>query len=125
MKSMMAGLGVAVLAAAFAAPAMAQDTACVTSGTGLIVSSGTAVPVTPGTRMNLIPGSTIRYGAVVSQETVPVSAACSTAIMGAPAGSTVTITRYEGPVPPANGYLAGDYQRYLHLRTGALGAYPR
>ncbi|MBC5764718.1 hypothetical protein [Ramlibacter albus] len=113
MKSLKA-LGAALVAAAVVVPAMAQQAAVVTSGTGIAVTSGTGMVVTPGTRMELIPGATIRNGQLTSVETVAVTDT-NTAIMGAPAGSTVTVYRYAGPVPPANGYLAGDYQRYLAL----------
>ena len=115
MNAFKLGLGAAVLAAVFAAPAMAeQATVAVTSGTGIPVTSGTGVVVTPGTRMVLIPGSTIRYGQMTNTETVAVTDS-NTAVMGAPAGSVVTIQHYAGPVPGANGYNAGDYQRYLAL----------
>src|SRR4051812_40867311 len=106
-------IGAVALAVACIAPAMAE-TAVVASGTGIPITSGTGIVVTPGTRMDLIPGSTIRYGQYVGTETVVVTDA-NTAIMGAPPGSTVTIERYAGPVPPANGYLASDYARYLAL----------
>jgi hypothetical protein len=113
MKALKA-LGAALVAAAVVAPAMAQQAAVVTSGTGMVVSSGTGIAVTPGTRMELIPGATIRHGQLTNVETIAVTDV-NTAVMGAPAGSTVTVYRYAGPVPPANGYLAGDYKRYLAL----------
>jgi hypothetical protein len=112
MNAFKAGLGV-VLAAALVAPVLAEQ-AVVSSGTGIAVTSGTGVAVTPGTRMLLIPGSTVRHGGLVSAETVAVTDS-NTAIMGAPAGSTVYVERYAAPLPPANGYLRGDWERYLRL----------
>jgi hypothetical protein len=114
MKVFKLALGAAALVSVFALPAMAQQAAVVTSGTGVAVTSGTGVAVSPGTRMVLLPGSTVRNGAVVANETITVSDA-NTAVMGAPAGSVVTVTRYAGPVPGPSGYLSRDYQRYLAL----------
>ena len=113
MKAFKLALGAAALASVFAIPAFAAD-AVVSSGTGVAVTSGTGVVVTPGTRMVLLPGSTVRNGAIVGTETITVSDA-NTTVMGAPAGSVVTVTRYAGPVPGASGYLSRDYQRYLAL----------
>ena len=113
MKAFKFALGAAALASMFAIPALAAD-AVVSSGTGVAVTSGTGLPVTPGTRLVLLPGSTVRNGTVVGSETITVTDS-NTAVMGAPAGSVVTVTRYAGPVPGTSGYLSRDYQRYLAL----------
>ena len=114
MKAFKIALGAAALASVFALPAMAETAVVVTSGTGIPVTSGTGMAVSPGTRMVLLPGATIRNGAMISSESVTVTPTNIT-VMGAPAGSVVTVTRYAGPVPGASGYNASDYQRYLAL----------
>ena len=115
MKAIKAAMGVAVLAAVCAMPAMATPAVVgVSSGTGLAVTSGTGVLVSPGTGAVAVITPGITQGRIVSTDTIAVTDA-NTAVMGAPAGSTVTVTSYAMPAPPANGYKAGDYQRYLNL----------
>jgi hypothetical protein len=108
-------MGAAVLAAVCAVPAMATPAVVgVSSGTGLPVTSGTGVMVSPGTGAVAVISPGITHGRLVSTDTIAVTDS-NTAVMGAPAGSTVTVTNYAMPAPPANGYLSGDYQRYLNL----------
>jgi hypothetical protein len=114
MNALKAGFGVAVLAAAFAGPALAENDSgpiagavspSVSSGTGLSVSSGTGIPVTPGITQSRLES---HQQALVTES--------NTAVMGgAPAGSVVTIDRFAMPAPPSNGYLSSDYERWRRL----------
>lgn len=98
MKTLQAVLGAAALAVACVTPAIAAD-ASVSSGTGIPITSGTGLMVSPG---------------YVTTQTITVTES-NTAVMGAPAGSIVRVSRYFTPMPPSNGYLRNDFERWLAL----------
>ena len=95
MKPIRAGWALAALAAALAAPAMAQTTTVITnssvqSSTGIPVTSSSGVLVTPGVPISPQP---LVAGAVMSPGS-------STQVLGAGPNSTTTVTTYWVNVPP-------------------------
>ena len=109
MKSIRAGWALATVAAALAAPALAQTSTVITntsvqSSTGIPVTSANGILVTPGVPIS---PQTLMAGAVMSPG--------STQVLGAGPDGTTTVTTYWVNVPP-NVESNSTFQRWRSLK---------